>query len=277
MSNNPNVKIDLLIIDPQNDFCLKPEEGAALSVTGAHDDMKRLADFVQKHGARLHDIHVTLDCHHLFDIAHPIFWRDASGKHPNPFTLISNEDVVAGKYMTTIPSLQAMGANYVKSLDDNKRYPLCIWPPHCLIGTWGNNVVKELSDALLAWEREQYANIDFITKGSNPFTEHYSAVAAEVRDPNNPDPSIAPNARFFDMLESSDIVLIAGEASSHCVANTVMDMLNMFPGAMKHIRKLVFLDDASSPVGGFEHLADSFKSEMISKGMTISKTTEFFK
>jgi len=271
------IKVDLLIIDPQNDFCKKPEEGATLSVPGAGDDMDRLALFIDKYGDRFNDIHVTLDSHHLFDIAHPMFCKDASGKHPDPFTIITHDDVKTGKIMTVLPSLQGLLMRYTKALEDSKRYPLMIWPPHCIIGTDGANIYPSVMKALLNWERTQFATIDFITKGSNPFTEHYSAVAAEVQDPENTDPSIMPNIRFFQMLENSDIVLVAGEASSHCVANTVMDMINMFPNAEQYTKKLVFLEDASSPVAGCESLTTTFLTEMTKNGMSISKTTEFFK
>jgi nicotinamidase-related amidase len=53
------LNIQLVAIDPQNDFCDIP--GAALPVTGANADMERLAKFVGRAGHKLSDIHVTLD------------------------------------------------------------------------------------------------------------------------------------------------------------------------------------------------------------------------
>src|SRR6185437_11277693 len=87
--------IHLMIIDPQNDFCdigvneqpphpLRPNErvAPALPVTGADADMKRLAHWLNDNSGRIAQIHVTLDSHQPFDIAHPTFWRDANGNHP---------------------------------------------------------------------------------------------------------------------------------------------------------------------------------------------------
>ena len=69
MSNSIK-RVHLLIIDPQHDFC---DKSGALFVQGADEDMKvRLPKMITRLGAKLDDIHVTLDCHHLIDVAHPI-------------------------------------------------------------------------------------------------------------------------------------------------------------------------------------------------------------
>src|SRR3954466_11079887 len=91
----------LLIIDPQNDFCdvpaawrpVDPLTGAAIApalpVAGAHADMQRTATFIRTAGAALGDITITLDSHHRIDIAHPTFWRRADGADVAPFTTIT--------------------------------------------------------------------------------------------------------------------------------------------------------------------------------------------
>ena len=62
-------KIHMLLIDPQVDFC---DPSGALYVTGADEDMKRLAKMLERIDGKLDDIHVTLDCHYFVDVAHPI-------------------------------------------------------------------------------------------------------------------------------------------------------------------------------------------------------------
>jgi len=69
------MKVDLLVIDPQVDFCIP---GNALVVDGADQDMKRLAAMIDRIGDKIDDIHCTLDQHHLIDIAHPIFWMNGT-------------------------------------------------------------------------------------------------------------------------------------------------------------------------------------------------------
>jgi nicotinamidase-related amidase len=264
-------KIDLLLIDPQNDFCL-PD--GSLYVNGAEKDMDRVAVMIKRLGQKLHDIHVTMDCHHKFDVAHPIFWTDSSGNAPNPFTAISLADLNGGIWQPSIPSMFNKAKSYIEALEKGSRYALMVWPPHCLIGSAGNNIHEAVFDALLEWESRPGNMVDKVTKGSNPFTEHYSAVQAEVPDPDDPTTQI--NTGLIKTLMDADEILIAGEASSHCVANTVRDIANNF-GDDSYIKKLVYLQDASSPVAGLEQLEQDFLKEMTSRGMQMSTTVDYLR
>ena len=265
------MNVELVVIDPQNDFC---DPTGSLFVPGADEDMKRLAEFVRVRGKLLSDINITLDSHHTVDVAHPCFWVDQSGKNPPPFTLVSAQDVANGIWIPSVPSknIRDRMKQYVQDLEDSGRYPLCIWPPHCLIGSWGNNIYPELFEAFTAWEIENFATLATVTKGSNPFTEHYSAVKAEVPDPK--DSTTQLNISFIDKLKECDIILIAGEALSHCVANTFVDIANEF-GDDSYIAKLVLLRDACSNVTGFDNLGDKFIKDMTARGMQISSTVDF--
>lgn len=262
------MKLHLVVIDPQNDFCL-PD--GSLSVPGALGDMDRLARMIHRLGDKLDDIHVTLDSHRTVDISHPVWFRDANGDAPPAFTAVTAADVEAGRWIPTLPSTHSRTLAYLRELERSGRYGHVIWPEHCLIGSAGHNVVAPLFDALQEWS-SRFALVDFVTKGSNPWTEHFSAVRAEVPDAS--DPGTQLNAGLLTTLEDADIVLLAGEASSHCLANTVRDIASGFrdPAA---IRKLVLLTDATSPVPGFEHLADAFLKDLTGLGMQTATTADF--
>ena len=272
------MKVHLLIIDPQNDFC---DPKGALYVQGAEKDMQRLSKMIIRVNKDLEDIHTTLDSHHLVDIAHPIFTIDSKGKHPSPFTIITNADVKAGVWRAYNPSYQQKFEEYVDALERNGRYPLCVWPPHCIIGSWGYGIYPELFNALLAWEERNFAMVDKVTKGSNFLTEHYSAVQADVPDPNDPDTML--NQKLIQTLAQADLVALAGEALSHCVANTVIDIADNF--GEENIKKLVLLRDATSPVPNppgpgapnFVQMGEDFIIKMKKRGMKVSTTTEFMK
>lgn len=265
------MKIDLLIIDPQMDFMDHPNRTGSLAVPGAHADMTRLTKLVKDFGSSLNDIHVTLDSHHVLDIAHPTWWMDSKGNAPAPFTLISVDDVKAGKWRARIPEFAKRSAEYVQQLADEGRYMLVIWPEHCIIGSDGHGIHPELFGQLCEWERKNLAVVDMVTKGSNPFTEHYSGLKAEVPDPE--DASTQMNMGLIQTLEKADMVLIAGEALSHCVANTVRDIAaNFDPSA---ISKLVLLRDCCSSVTGFEKLGDDFVAELQALGMKVANSTDF--
>ena len=257
----------LFIIDPQFDFC---DPSGTLYVGGADADMERLGRFMLKNYNRFSDIQITLDSHHLIDIAHPVSWVDNKGKHPNVFTTITEADVRAGIWRAFYPGHQERYLAYVTALAAGGRYPLMIWPPHCLIGTVGSTIVKPVVDGMLAYEH-QYRLAGKISKGSNPYTEHYSAVKAEVEDPQDPFTKI--NKTLIDTLKKNDRILISGEALSHCVANTIRDVADVF--SEDDIKKFVLLEDTSSSVYQCDALGAQFVHDLKARGMEVSTTQTF--
>ena len=159
----------------------------------------------------------------------------------------------------------------MRKLEVNGRYDLTIWPPHCLIGSAGHAVFPCLYAALQAWE-DRFAFVDYVTKGSNITTEHYSAVQADVADPS--DPSTHINTHLIRILENADVVGVAGEALTHCLANTVRDIATSF-GDDRLVSKIVLLTDATSGIPGFESVGDAFIREMTARGLQLSTTAEF--
>ena len=111
-----------LIIDPQEDFC-NPATGT-LFVPGAEADIPRLAQMLLAVRDEVDALHVTLDTHHSLHIAHPVWWQDAGGKHPAAFTIITADNVAAGVWRTTDPTVQARSREYVEKLTAHGRYPL---------------------------------------------------------------------------------------------------------------------------------------------------------
>jgi nicotinamidase-related amidase len=266
-------------IDPQNDFM--DLANSALPVPGANADMDRLADFIRKHGRRLEDIHVTMDSHQEVDIAHPTWWVDAKGKNPEPMsTIISINDIKAGIWNTRDPKQHDRALAYVESLAKGGKYLLQIWPAHCRIGTWGHSIQVNLMDALLEWQKSQYAMVDFVTKGTNPYTEHYGALMAEVPDPN--DPSTQLNTGLIETLAKADVILIAGEALSHCVKETLTQIVENIGD--EHVKKIKILTDCTSSIpdltgiGGpnFPAIADAWLQGMMSRGVETTTSTTFF-
>src|SRR5262249_7423245 len=148
---------------------------ASLAVKGAVSDAKRAATLIRRIGHKLNDIHVTLDSHHAMHIAHPDMWLDGDGKQPAPFTLIRVDDMKAGMWRARNPSHQKRMYEYLVALEATGRLH-CIWPPHCRIGTWGHNVQVDLEAALIEWERREMGVVDYVTKGSSVWTEHYGGL-----------------------------------------------------------------------------------------------------
>jgi len=274
--------IQLLIIDPQNDFCdvpaawrpVDPLSGAvvapALPVAGAHADMQRTAAFIRDAGSRLDEITITLDSHHHVDIAHPTFWHRTDGSAVTPFTTITAAQVRAGEFQPRDPAALPRTLAYLDELESRGRYTLMVWPVHCEIGTWGHGVHADVRAAYNQWEEANLRGVRKVTKGENPWTEHYSAIQAEVPDAD--DPHTGLNTAFLAQLDQAETLFIAGEASSHCVRATTEHIVANLPGGRPG--RIVLLTDCMSPVGGFEAQHAAFLEEMRAKGVRLMTSGE---
>lgn len=241
--------LGLFIIDPQNDFC---DPNGSLSVPGAAEDMARLHAWAH---ARLRDfvsVIVSLDLHHVWDISHPSFWRDAEGAHPAPFTQISLDDLEQGRWRPDLSALMSKITGYLKSLEEQGRYQHTIWPEHCLVGSWGANLYPPIFELCRAFEAQCQRPVTYFMKGLNADTEHFSVVKAEVPCPD--DAHTMVNQALLRCLADPALtdVYVAGEALSHCVAATIDDLLTEAPALAA---KLVLIRNATSTVPGFEALA----------------------
>lgn len=273
------MKRHLFIIDPQRDFC-KPN--GALYVQGADDDMKRLAEYVRRNGDGIDDITVTMDSHRTIQIFHPIYWVDAAGNSPTPFTIITVADVIGKnpKFKATNPAWRQRSIDYVQALADKGRNPLVIWPYHCLISSPGHSIHDELGEALSEWERKYFAMVDYVPKGSNVFTEMYSIFAADVPDPADPI-GTGMNTGLVNKLNIADEIIWAGEALSHCMLWSGTDLVQEMGD--EHVKKILMFEDATSPVVSpdpaatqfFADNAAQFIKDMKAKGMRFAKTTDF--
>ena len=256
----------LLIIDPQNDFV---DPNGALYVTGAEKDAVHLARFIDH--AAIDAISISLDSHHKMDISHPSWFFDQQGQHPAAFTQINSADLIAGTWQCSTEAY-ARTLEYLHALEKNQRYPHIIWPEHCLIGSTGHAIYPVIFEALQNWTVKNQT-LNFIRKGENIWTEHFSAVEAEVPDPQDAHTQI--NQQLIDQLKQADQVWVTGWARSHCVGNTVRDLVRYGGEELAH--KLILLSDTMSDVGGFEPLGEAFVEDVMQAGVRVQKTSDIIK
>ncbi|MBF5003862.1 cysteine hydrolase family protein [Diaphorobacter caeni] len=285
MSRN-TLNTQLLLIDPQNDFCDLPGDwcptdplggqrmAPALPVQGAHADMQRLARFIRTNESRIDRITVTLDSHQRYDVAHPGFWRKGDGTDMPPFTPILAKEVRAGAYAPRDPHALDRVLHYMDTLESQGRYVLMVWPVHCEIGSWGHGVHGDVLAACDEWQISQRRAVRNVFKGMNPWTEHYSAIRAEV--PDDDDPETLVNERLLRELATAERLIVAGEAGSHCVRSTVEDIVNHLPALVPGWTpsRIVLLVDCMSPVGGFEREQTAFLESMHTRGVRLAQSTE---
>lgn len=243
--------MDYEVYELPNDQSGNILERSTLPVNGASADAKRTSEWTIKNKEKFHAVYLTQDSHHELDIAHPSMWNKADGTPVDPFTPISHQDILNGKFVPRIFHKRLL--NYVKALEDQGEFGHFIWPPHCLMGTWGHNFHPAIQNMISEFERRGLW-VNFITKGSNPFTEHFGFVRANIPDPN--DPSTFPNQDLLNNFNKFDDVLITGQARSHCVANSLKQLLEVAPDLAS---KLVVMEDCMSNVAG---LPDAFYVEV---------------
>lgn len=255
-----------LIIDAQVDFC-HPE--GALFVPGANEDIDRIARLIHQYAHQIDHIVVTLDTHQLLDIAHPQFWQNAEGKHPDPFTVISAEDVKNGLW---IPRFSADKARqYIQALETDDQFQHVIWPEHCLIGSSGAALHDTLLAALKNWAHLRGQDYRAVQKGLYPLTEHFGVFQAQIPDPAVPETQF--NAALVSDLDRFDTIYIMGEAKSHCVANSLKQLLNFAPTMSE---KLVLVTDCMSDVTGMGYLADLIYADAWTKNVRFVEAADIF-
>lgn len=275
-------RVQLLVIDPQNDFCDLPEawqgtdpaSGApwapSLPVPGAHADLQRLAKFITAQGHAIDAITVTLDSHQRYDIGHPGFWQTQDGGAVAPFTQITAAQLQAGAFKPRAKAALTRVRSYLQTLEQQGRYTHMVWPVHCEIGSWGHAVHAEVQAACAAWQLQRQRAASTVFKGMNPWTENYSALQAEVPDPA--DPSTQLNTRLLAALDTADLLLVAGEASSHCVRATTEHLLEHLPGGRPE--RVVLLTDCMSPVAGFEAQHQAFLAAAQAQGVQLADSSQ---
>lgn len=268
--NSEQTEIVLLAIDNQFDFC-NPK--GSLFVPGAEKDSERLAKGIAKNLKFFDRIVETKDAHRGIHIAHKIWWVDSNNQHPDVFTQITVDDVVGSKAKWRCFNLgyQKWSEDYVTTLASQNSWPLMIWPEHCLIGSMGEMIEPIIFEQFMAWENTNFGTVDYVNKGSDPMTEHYSAFKAEVYNPHNPE-GTGPNMELVDNLLRAKAVFVCGQALSHCVRATFTDIADYFGD--EFVKKCIFLEDASSPVGipvAIEAAKD-FMTKMTSRGMRVTTT-----
>lgn len=252
---NEAMRVCLLLVDAQNTFCTPGFElfVAGRSGTGALEDSRRLCSFLYRNLGAITQTAVTLDTHQAFQIFHAPFLVDADGRHPDPYTLVTPENVASGRWHIDADAAEVAGlaragehlAAYVEALAAGGKYDLTIWPFHAMLGGIGHALVSAIEEALFFHSIARRSQTRFEIKGRNPLTEHYSVLGPEVLRGSRGEQLGERNTALIEFLLGFDAVIVAGQAKSHCVAWTVEDLLSDAPEIGS---RLYLLEDCSSPV-----------------------------
>lgn len=223
----------LLVIDPQYDFC-NPK--GTLYVPGAEKATKELCKWISQERRNISSIIVTQDTHRSYHIGHSMYWEQT----PEPFTKISSVDVESGKYT---PVNSENTDEVIKYLTELEKLGLehTIWPEHCIAGSWGWSLPKNLVEELNMWSLSNHgAEYELYQKGWNPDKEMFSAFSYASGANNSEGDKLIERI----LGENYSKIYIAGFAKDYCVAESVKD-LSKKP---ELLGKLVFLDKCMASI-----------------------------
>jgi nicotinamidase-related amidase len=283
------LRVLLLITDQQHGFAASDgtlfvagEDGR-----GALDDNGRLAQFLLRNAAFVTDVVFTLDSHREVQVFHAAAHVRRDGTPPDPFTVITAEQYRAGEYEPSQSMVDVVGrprewvrqqfVHYCQELERTGRSPLTIWPYHCLIGHAGHRLAGQVDEAVRFFGFARQVQPVPVLKGDNPLTEHYSVLRPEVTTlfDGSPIPGAMLNEPLVQQVLAADVVAIAGEAASHCVAWSVQDLLTELRARdPSRINRLHLLTDCTSSVTGFAEQGRAALEEFAAAGMHLVRSTD---
>jgi nicotinamidase-related amidase len=267
-------------IDVQVAFCTP---GASLFVPGAVEDTQRALRWLYSHLDRITELVFSLDTHRAFQIFHPSWWQDAAGLPPPPLTPISSADVRAGRWRPTRHPEESLA--YCQRLEASGKYVLTVWPYHALLGGLSHALVPAVYEASLFHALVRDTPTWFELKGEHPLTENYSVLSPEVTEVRGQKVGEF-NSRLFEHLLSFDRVYVFGQAKSHCVLSTLLDLREHLEKTDRSkLGRVFILEDAMSPVPAppldplppsldFPRVAEATLRELQQAGMRVVRTTD---
>lgn len=250
-------------IDVQQDFM----DNGALGVPGAHGDVERMTKFIYDNLDKIAKIAVSIDTHTPHQIFHPCWWVDENGNNPAPYTPITLADLDSGKYMAVIQPKASR--EYVEHLEKDGKKTLCIWSYHCLQGTTGAALENQFANMVYFHSVAKKEPTIRLVKGKDPLSEMYGIIKPEY------DRKGFINIDFLNELEKYDKVVIAGEAKSHCVSESIRQILEYYAGKPEVTKKIYILEDCMSSIPGFEDATDkAFADFKATYHVNIVKSTD---
>ncbi len=285
-------RLCLLLVDVQNTFCIPDFElfVAGRSGTGAVDDNRRLCEFMYRNLGTITQTFPSLDTHHAMQVFHAVWLVDEHGNHPDPYALISAEDVEAGRFAVNGAVAEALGidadyaarhlAHYTRRLAEGGKYDLTVWPYHAMLGGIGHALVSAVEEAVFFHGVARYSRPEFQVKGDKPLTEHYSMLGPEVTEGPDGDDIGQRNSALIDRLLDFDAVVVAGQAKSHCIAWTIDDLLRDDDVRERRLAERTYLlEDCTSAVvvpGVVDYTdeADAAFERYAAAGMHVVRSTD---
>lgn len=262
-----NILNNFLLIDLQNDFC---HPNGSLFIPNSIVDNVNLEFFLKKNLLKINELFITLDTHWVYNISHPTFWLTANNRHPDPFTIVTLKSLHGGLIRPINLSQVERVERYLMFLSE-KNIQHTIWPEHCLVGGWGQQLESSILSMLEKFQQVHHKAPVVVHKGLNPYSEHFSALSAVLSD--SKDLAMHSPQKLVQQLLNCDFLYVAGQSLSHCVAQTIIDLFN-YISDKNLMKKIILLTDCTSCVPGFEDLSLSYLNLFSKWGVQLLSTRE---
>ena len=253
-SGGQKFDVQVLIIDKQKDFC-NPRGSlyvAGRSGTGAIDDCDRASQWIYKNLGIIKEITTSLDTHYPIQIFFTSFWIGSDGKPLQSHTLIrlsaderrfenfrfgaNGIEVIDGDVKPNpaiaswvcngnYPFLIEYCKHYCRQLAKGGKYTLYLWPFHCEFGSPGYDLQGVIYEAVMFHAFTRQAPSHREAKGGHILSENYSVLSQEVMAYQDGSPLTQINAKFVSRLQKANMLVVFGEAASHCDKSTIEDVL----------------------------------------------------
>ena len=269
-----NDKKMVLLVGVDFQYCFKDGVGS-LGVPGFAEDVERTKNWLYNNFNSVTRVMLTGDEHIKEQIFFPSWWRDKAGKEPAPYTVITHDDVVNGKWVPVKDKqvfikerggMVAYCEEYVRRLGGNT-----IWPYHATEEDLDADIDAGLLAMVYFHGKCRKNEPLIIKKGQDPWSEMFSFVKPEWSLDE------ALNKTAINEMKKYNIVIFTGEAASHCAGKSVLHTAEIFAEIPKKERPhIVVFKDCMSPISGFEAQTQELYEELQKKyGVIVTDSTSF--
>jgi nicotinamidase-related amidase len=195
-----------------------------------------------------------------------MYWVDKNDEHVHPglFTQIDVENFnnpwVPNPRIVNLLGFDMSYSAFIKQTKKtiellmlSEKQPVIIWPYHGINYELGRSVPFPLGELLFVHSIARDTTPYIISKGEENNIESYGAFAPDIIEEEKYNEPV-----LYDITDY-DAIIIAGEASTHCVKYTLLQLIDFILNNRSngHVAKIYVAKDCMSPVPGFEDDIDS--------------------
>lgn len=159
--------------------------------------------------------------------------------------------------------------DYVEHLEKDGKKTLVVWSYHCIQGTTGCALENQFANMIYFHSVAKRYAFQPIVKGQDPLSEMYGIIKPEY------DTKGYINIKFLNKIEQYDKIFIGGEAKSHCVMESIKQILDHYETRPEVTKKIYILDDCMSIIPGFEDAtAQAFEEFKTKYHVNLANSTD---